>query len=219
MHELIRAAHGLGFEMVSGMVAFDQPDGSTRFDTVHNTPAGYVAVYSDPAYGRKDPVMQHCKLRGDPVVWDQSTYAQGGAIQKWETQAEFGYRCGIALAMHLPGGRHFFMGVDRAQPLPASGVSRKHVLSEFVLIALYAQEVSWRAMLNLADGKKADVKLTPREAEVLRWTAVGKTAWEVGMVLGISERTAAIHANRATHKLGCANKHQASLRALHCGLI
>jgi DNA-binding CsgD family transcriptional regulator len=39
------------------------------------------------------------------------------------------------------------------------------------------------------------------------------------MLLGISERTAAIHANRATHKLGCVSKHQAALKAMQSGLI
>jgi hypothetical protein len=39
------------------------------------------------------------------------------------------------------------------------------------------------------------------------------------MLLGISERTAAIHANHAAHKLGCVSKHQAALKALRQGLI
>jgi DNA-binding CsgD family transcriptional regulator len=47
----------------------------------------------------------------------------------------------------------------------------------------------------------------------------GKTAWEVGNILGITERTAVLHANNATHKLGSANKHQAVLKALRLGLI
>ena len=35
----------------------------------------------------------------------------------------------------------------------------------------------------------------------------GKTAWEVGAILGISERTAVLHVNNAMHKLGCTSKH------------
>ena len=59
--------------------------------------------------------------------------------------------------------------------------------------------------------------MTPRELETLRWTMEGKTAWEVGNLLGISERTAALHVNNATHKLDCVNKHQAVLKALRLG--
>ena len=47
----------------------------------------------------------------------------------------------------------------------------------------------------------------------------GKTAWELGSILGISERTAVLHINNATHKLGCINKHQAVLKALRLGVI
>jgi DNA-binding CsgD family transcriptional regulator len=61
--------------------------------------------------------------------------------------------------------------------------------------------------------------LTPRELESLRWTMDGKTAWEVGSILGITERTAVLHLNNAMRKLGCVNKHQAVLKALRLGLI
>lgn len=47
----------------------------------------------------------------------------------------------------------------------------------------------------------------------------GKTAWEVGAILSISEQTAVRHLNYATHKLGCVNKHQAVVEALRLGLI
>ena len=37
--------------------------------------------------------------------------------------------------------------------------------------------------------------------------------------LGITERTAVLHLNNGMHKLDCANKHQAVLKALRLGLI
>ena len=47
----------------------------------------------------------------------------------------------------------------------------------------------------------------------------GKTAWELGNILGISEQTAARHVNNATQKLGCVNKIQAVVKALRMGVI
>jgi DNA-binding CsgD family transcriptional regulator len=47
----------------------------------------------------------------------------------------------------------------------------------------------------------------------------GKTAWEVGSILGITERTAVLHLSNAMRKLGCVNKHQAVLKALRLGLV
>jgi DNA-binding CsgD family transcriptional regulator len=86
------------------------------------------------------------------------------------------------------------------------------------LFAVHAQEAATRLVIpQLSDPSLPS--LTPRELETLRWTMEGKTAWEVANVLGISERTAVLHANNAMHKLGCVNKHQAVLKALRLGLI
>ena len=46
----------------------------------------------------------------------------------------------------------------------------------------------------------------------------GKTAWEVGTILGISERTAVLHLQNAMRKLESVNKHQAVLKAQHKAL-
>ncbi|NJO53977.1 MAG: hypothetical protein HC829_03270 [Bacteroidales bacterium] len=61
--------------------------------------------------------------------------------------------------------------------------------------------------------------LTARERECLAWTSVGKTAWEVGSILGISEHTAVAHLNAAVRKLGAASRAQAVAEALRRGLI
>ena len=58
-----------------------------------------------------------------------------------------------------------------------------------------------------------------REVEVLRWTMEGKTAWEVGKILNIAERTAVLHISNAMRKLECQSKHLAVLKALRLGLI
>ena len=61
--------------------------------------------------------------------------------------------------------------------------------------------------------------LTPRERECLAWTSVGKTAWEIGSILGISEHTAVAHLNGAVRKLRAASRAQAVAEALRRGLI
>jgi DNA-binding CsgD family transcriptional regulator len=61
--------------------------------------------------------------------------------------------------------------------------------------------------------------LTPRERECLAWTSVGKTAWEIGGILGISEHTAVAHLNAAVRKLRAASRAQAVAEALRRGLI
>jgi DNA-binding CsgD family transcriptional regulator len=122
------------------------------------------------------------------------------------------------MALHLPQGRHFFLGVDRDQSLPKDRSELTRIVADLQLFAVHAQEAAMRIMMP-ATGDPDVPNLTPREVESLRWTMEGKTAWEVGNILGISERTAVLHVNNAMHKLGCINKHQAVLKALRLGLI
>lgn len=63
------------------------------------------------------------------------------------------------------------------------------------------------------------VRLTPREKEVMLWTAEGKTAYEVGIILGISIGTVNFHVNNSVAKFGVRNKIQAAVHAALLGLL
>jgi len=216
--ELVRFAKQLGFDTVAATAVIDHFLGDPEFITVDNTPAGFRDAFNDRDQGKRDPISQHCKTKSVPIIWDQSTYVAVGQGERWEHQARFGYRYGICLALHMPAGRHFLFGVDRDHPLPKDPTEVTRVVAALQLFAVHAQEAAMRILLP-ASAKAETPALTPRELETLRWTMEGKTAWEVANVLGISERTAVLHANNAMHKLDCVNKHQAVLKALRLGLI
>jgi DNA-binding CsgD family transcriptional regulator len=163
--------------------------------------------------------MQHCKIQSVPIVWDQSTYVDAQQGEKWEHQAQFGYRCGISSAMHLPHGLHFLYGVDRPEPLTACAEELIRITADLQLFAVHAQETAMRTLLPAPVGESEVPALTRRELECLRWTMDGKTAWELGRILGIAEQTAVRHLHNASHKLVCVNKHQTVLKALRLGLI
>jgi DNA-binding CsgD family transcriptional regulator len=61
--------------------------------------------------------------------------------------------------------------------------------------------------------------LTPRELDVLRWIARGKTAGETATILGIGKRTVDEHAASAVGKLGAANRTHAVVLAIQQGII
>jgi len=216
--QVVRFAKQLGFDTVSATTVIDHFLGESEFITVDNTPAGYRDVFEDADLGRHDPVMQHCKRQSVPIIWNRDTYLGVGQADQWDEQARYGYRTGIAMALHLPQGRHFFLGVDRDQSLPSDRLELTRLVADLQLFAVHAQEAALRIMMP-ANQATDMPNLTPREIESLRWTMDGKTAWEVGNILGISERTAVLHVNNAMHKLGCVNKHQAVLKALRLGMI
>jgi LuxR family quorum sensing-dependent transcriptional regulator len=61
--------------------------------------------------------------------------------------------------------------------------------------------------------------LTTRERDVLAWSAQGKSAWEIGTILGIAKRTVDEHARVAARKLGATNRTQAVAIAISRGII
>jgi DNA-binding CsgD family transcriptional regulator len=217
LHEVVRFTQQLGFQTVTAMSVIDHILGEPEFIWVENAPMGYKELANDRESARRDPVMQHCRVKSLPIVWDQATYIDAGEADKWEQQASFGYRHGISLALHMPEGRHFLLGVDRDQPLPEDPAEVTRMVAALQLFAVYAQEASVRTLLPAAAPDL--VPLTPRELEALRWTMEGKTAWELGRILGIAEQTAVRHIFNASKKLGCVNKHQAVLKALRLKLI
>ena len=216
--ELVAFTRRLGFDTVAATIVIDHLLGEAEFITIDNTPRAYKQTFQNPENGRRDPVMQHCKRQSVPIIWDQTTYVQKGMGEMWEEQARFGISNGICLALHMPEGRHFILGVERDRPVPVDAGELTRVVADLQLFAVYAQDAALR-ILTPGAADPALPSLSPRELESLRWTMEGKTAWEVGNMLGITERTAALHVNNASHKLGCVNKHQAVLKALRLGLL
>jgi DNA-binding CsgD family transcriptional regulator len=216
--EVVGFATRLGFETVAATLVVDHFLGDAEFIAVDNTPDAYREAFEKPENWHRDPVAQHCKRQSVPIIWNQATYVESGQGDRWEEQARFGYRNGIALALHMPEGRHFILGVDRDRPVPPDPAELTRLVADLQLFAVHAQEAALRILVP-APVEAGAPSLTPRELESLRWTMEGKTAWEVGALLGISERTAVLHVNNAMHKLGCVNKHQAVLKALRLGLI
>jgi DNA-binding CsgD family transcriptional regulator len=216
--EVIRAAQRLGFDTVSAMTVVDHAANSSEFIVVDNTPAGFKAIFDSPKSQQRDPVMSHCREQSAPIVWNQETYVLKDAGELWEEQQVFGYRNGIAMALHLPDRHHFFLGVDRHSDLPSDPHQMQRLISDVQLFTVYALDVAMRVLVPkpLQPDKPG---LTPREVEVLRWTMEGKTAWEVGKILNIAERTAVLHISNAMRKLECQSKHLAVLKALRLGLI
>ena len=61
--------------------------------------------------------------------------------------------------------------------------------------------------------------LTSRELECLHWVSMGKTSWEVGMILGVAERTVNFHIQNACEKLGAKGRLAAISLAYRAGLL
>ncbi len=215
---VIGFAHSLEFETVVAMTVVDHSATHTDFYCVDNTPVAYREVWNDASLFGLDPVAQHCKYSSIPLVWDQHTYVSQGQGALWEQGAAYGFKTGIVATLHLPGGRHFCIGVDRDQPLDRRHKTLTRTIADLQFFAVHACEAAAQVLLP-ATANSCHTALTPRELEALRWTMDGQTAWGVGRALNIAEDVAEYQLHCATFKLGCRSKFEAVLKAIRLGLL
>ena len=67
--------------------------------------------------------------------------------------------------------------------------------------------------------KTLNSTLTQREQEILRWLKEGKSSWDIGKILNISERTVKFHVTNALVKLNAVNRTHAVAIAMEKNLI
>ncbi|HSW05438.1 helix-turn-helix transcriptional regulator [Aquabacterium sp.] len=217
---LVSFAEHMDFPLVSATLVIEQPGAPSTYVTVSNTPPAFLDASQSLEDGRRDPVLQRLRVQSTPVIYDQRTYVEASAADLWETQAPFGFRAGIGIALHLPHGRHLLLGMDREKPLPRRDAKLARMLADLNLLAVHAQDASLRLFLP-PNPPVADVlpRLTPRELETLRWIAQGKSDWAIAQILQVSEHTVDFHVRQILKKMACNSRHRAVLKALQHGLI
>ena len=66
---------------------------------------------------------------------------------------------------------------------------------------------------------KEHIHVTSRELECLKWSAMGKSSWEIGYLLNCSEATINFHFGNIRRKFNTNSRQQAVVRAIHLGLV
>lgn len=219
---LVSTADAMGFPMISGALmrgglSVEGVEGRT----FGNIPDGHADAAKDMDDALRDPVLDRLMSQPLPVVYDQNTYVAAGVGELWENQAPYGYKTGIAVKLHLPENKTFLLGVDREEALPNAAGGLMQVIGGLQLLASHAMVAADR-LLSRKLNERAVVplpKLTKREMDVLSWTAHGKTAWEVSVILGMSEKTVNFHLGNTMRKLGVNSKHQAVIKYMAAGIL
>ncbi|WP_375172853.1 response regulator transcription factor [Pseudooceanicola sp.] len=120
----------------------------------------------------------------------------------------------IALISGAAGGEVARQAVD----LGAAGFLPKTLTAEDMI---HAVDVLMAGAVYLPDGALSDAThgLTPREVEVVRGIAGGKSNKEIARDLGVQEVTIKLHVKTLSRKLGARNRTHAAMRARDLGLV
>ncbi|MGL4404172.1 MAG: helix-turn-helix domain-containing protein, partial [Notoacmeibacter sp.] len=90
------------------------------------------------------------------------------------------------------------------------------------LIAIYAHQAVRSLLPNSGKDNsywKLDRPLSVREVECLKWTAAGKTAYEISVITGLSDRTVEHYIASSMRKLNATNRVQAVAEAVRNRII
>lgn len=166
-------------------------------------PADWVTHYLDNHYERLDPVIARALKNPEPFRWGSGlTERQLSPVQRellYEA-SQFGIRFGFTVPIHDGHGpiAALTFATDGKRPQFESCTnSHERVLQ---LMAIYFHAHVRRKLSG--HHRSGSALLSPRELECLEWAAEGKSAWEIGHILGISRHTVASYLENAKEKLG-----------------
>lgn len=191
-----------GFEYCAFSAYLGSPHKHTSKVDLNNYPYGWDRFYEQNGYAANDPVVAHCNQSTLPILWEESVFAKapsyGGNLIDWDSSTA--------------GPRPFMTNKTRnaacsaSHGLIAPSISRSTMEISATPSMPVKNCMPWPAKLADAITAQPKCHLSPREIEVLRWSAEGKTASEVGRILCLSERTVNFHVCSCMRKLNVSNK-------------
>lgn len=209
----------LGFQMFSYWLLWP-PEGPRVPLYVTSYPAEWTAHYLENKFASNDLTGHHSSQKVSPFLWTDvfRTYQMTAAQKLVFTDGrEIGLKSGASVPIHGPGAAKATFSVandEETTDFEKLFIARRH---EIHLLATYAHERIIK--LGLDKPVNQNLHLTAREIEVLTWTARGKTRWEIGEILNVSEETVKKHLINACQRLGVTNKTHATAVAILHNLI
>jgi LuxR family quorum sensing-dependent transcriptional regulator len=216
--ELRRAgdAFGFGTFCISGL-----PDPGERLDpyvVLSGWPDAWMKRYAGEGYVHVDPVIHRVRHTTIPFAWHEAPFDRNDtlATKVMNEATDFGLADGLAVPIYTTHGFQAIVtfGADQLM-LSRDGRAGLH------LIAIYAHSQARLILTRQQQGAPTarSPKLSPREIECLKWTAAGKTTWEISVILGLSNRTVDEYLASAASKLGAVNRVQTVAEALRRSVI
>jgi DNA-binding CsgD family transcriptional regulator len=218
---LVNCATDEGFsEVAYGALTYTEPvhlPGLAPPAIATNFPSHWCDRYFERRYYEIDPVVRRTPTFSGPFLWDQlieRCQLQVREQRVMEESREAGLKHGISVPLFGPVGRisvvSFASRFDDV--VPAHRMSHLNALA-------WQFHVAFADIARPAGQSDAKVDLAAREKDCLRWTAEGKSSWEIGMILKISENTVNFHLKSAMRKFGTTSRTVAVVQAIRLNLI
>ncbi len=171
---------------------------------INNYPACWQKAYATNCYVSIDPYVEKALSSRDPVVWEEA--GAHGLVDGWGQSI-------------LSRGLQGLVTVARpSEPINATELQEKKAALYWLSHITHLGLSRFQELIE-AEETNYVVQLSQREKEVLKWTADGKTASDISIILNISDRTVNFHIQSCLRKLDCQNKIAAAVKASLMGLL
>ena len=176
--------------------------------TINVAPSQWVERYAEQNYYGDDPVMLESLRTIIPFRWSDAVRRKRMSSigrQVMEEATECGLHTGLTVPVLGHGGKFGLLSVSSKETLKDLNNPLANIVHTVHVMSIYFHAAVQEHLAGLKPLPQ-ETALRPREIECLLWTARGKTAWEISMILKVSERTVTFHLGNAMRKLGVYNK-------------
>jgi LuxR family quorum sensing-dependent transcriptional regulator len=194
-----------------------QPAATVNPDSIllSTTPQAWRDLYQERGWGLHDPILQELRSRCCSLVWSEVLRGHSLTPPQQELMREAaanGLVDGFGISIHEAGGYVGTVNLAAASVrLDPAGRATLALASAY----LYQRLCALRAAAQRCGGKR----LSPREIEILHWITEGKSDWQIGRILAISDKTVNYHIENVKRKFGVATRVQAVVSAIQQGSL
>jgi DNA-binding CsgD family transcriptional regulator len=184
-----------------------------------------LAPFYDIDQAIRSPLLRACRVESQPfwisrrgvrTRWD-NPYLKALGVEDFEQRTSL--KSAIVVPVHMPFGQIAVAIFTSADP------NRSDLSREFArfgdILARLAQRFMAGYVRVSSDPRYRPTEnvMTVRQIECLRWATLGKTDYEIGIILGCSHSGVRYHMSRACVSLGAINRAQSVFRACQLGYL
>lgn len=176
----------------------------------------WIEIYSSENLIYQDPIVNAAMRESQPIFWSKLSdfkYLKDDFYHEFMDRAsDFGLKNGVSFP--LRGGRGEFGILS----FITSDSSSSGIVDSIPILRV-AGDYIFNAAIKILGRNNKETELSSREIECLFWASEGKTASEIGLILGISPRTVTYYIQESIFKTGSVNRYQAIAKVSSRGLL
>lgn len=214
------ALKDLGYDSVVYSLLTDHPSIGKKagHGITGNYPKDWMDYYIERGYFHQDPIPKHAFSTTAAYTWDHVVETR--PISKLQRRVmneaqDARLKSGAAVALYGPNFEVAGVGIAST----AGGVKPDRNILSLIRALSYQFHSAYCEFDRPAAPSARIITLSPREREVLTYSAEGKGAAVVASILSISENTVNFHLKNIFRKLSVATTPMAVVKAIRLGLI